>query len=129
MQIGPINTINKLFLIHTIEWEQRGHLGLEKVNSNGNSNRNGSVNVNENGNGDGNGNGNGNGDENVNVNGNWNGNRNGNGNVNIKINEKTTLGINGQTRQRHDPPNLTGTAYWWTHGKKVNDLHTSGVWC
>ena len=31
MRIGPIPTINKCFLIHTIEWDRRGHLGLDTV--------------------------------------------------------------------------------------------------
>ena len=31
MQIGPIPTINKLFSIHTREWEHRGRLWLEQV--------------------------------------------------------------------------------------------------
>ena len=31
MRIGPITTINKWFLIHTIERERRGHLGLDQV--------------------------------------------------------------------------------------------------
>ena len=29
--IGPIPTMNKLFSIHTREWERRGHPGLEQV--------------------------------------------------------------------------------------------------
>ena len=31
MRIGLIPTINKRFLIHTREWEQRGNLGLQQV--------------------------------------------------------------------------------------------------
>ena len=31
MIIGPIPTINKLFSIHTIEWDRRGYLGLDPV--------------------------------------------------------------------------------------------------
>ena len=31
LRIGTIPTINKWFLIHTREWERRGHLGLEQV--------------------------------------------------------------------------------------------------
>ena len=31
LRIGPITTMNEWFLIHTIEWERRGNLGLEQV--------------------------------------------------------------------------------------------------
>ena len=31
LRIGPIPTINKWFLLHTREWERRGHIELEQV--------------------------------------------------------------------------------------------------
>ena len=58
---------------------------------------------------------------------NGNHNRNGNGNGNRNINDKSKRSSVGQTRQRSDPPIPTGNAYFWKHGKTVNDLRTSGV--
>ena len=96
------------------------------VNGKGNCNRNanGKFNYNDNTNDNRNHNSNGNG--NGNVNRNHNGNGRGYGNRNI--NENDNRGIHGKTRQRRDPPNTTGTAYFWTHGKTGNYLHTSGIY-
>ena len=96
-------------------------------NNNGNSNDNCNINYNVN--------------INLNLNRNVNLNVNDNGNINNTKNRKKYCNGNrnkhydaihsshGCIRQRHDPQNPTGTKYLWTHGKTLNDLHTSGVIC
>ena len=119
---GQINILEELICALKSQMETR-------VISNTNTNRSGNGNENSNNNGNSNGyhsrNGNGNG--NGNFNHNRNGNVNGNGNVNRNRNGKSTRGSRGQTIQLPDTSNTTVGAYYWTHNKTGNELHTSGV--